>query len=155
MFWNDRKVVNLGSVDIGGANATTAYEFGERAHVKRFIWVCTTAHTTPGSIITVTRVNADGTGSAAIGSFTVPAVVAANGVVYVDVGIPAGTSTTLVDGSVGHTALPDMPVFDVGEEIVLTSDGGGAGVGTFFMEFQSVHSQPLPEAWTRVAYTPA
>ena len=157
MFWNDRHTITLGSVDVSAANSTTPYEFGQKAFLKRFLFTPTTAKDATKAVITVTKRKADGsTSSTVLGTFDVPASAPVNTPYYVDVPLPNNTAHTLVDGSIGYDALPDWFTFDLGDEVVLTSDGGGAaGVVTFFMEIQSLHSQVLPSSYVRSLFTAA
>lgn len=138
MFWREYDIRDLGSVDISGANATTAVEVGEKWSIKRIIGVVTVATTgAAASVITMAIRDADGNGSADVGTFTVPSGVAVNTVFYVDPAKPDTDGTAAVDGTTLYTDDPDMPVVLPGEEFLLTSNGGGdAGTVRFFVQYQ-------------------
>lgn len=157
MFWNARKVAQIGAsaLDVGAAAEMAVYEFGEKAWLKRIIFAITTVHETTKSVITVKKRFVDASGGADLGTFEVPAAAVVNSVYYVDLPLPDGLPSTLVDGSVGYDALPDWVIADVGEELALTSDGGGTGNATFWVEYQACGDQPLPGGWTRMPFTAA
>lgn len=159
-FWNSRKLMKASATnDVSGANAVT-FDMNELVWIKRVLFVLTTAKDGTKSVITIAKRRIDGsTGSTNLGTFEIAASQAANTPCYVELARPVGSPHTLVDGSIGYDALPDMPQADLGDQIVLTSDGGGAsgGVTWFWLEVQALGDQPVARAtpWTRMPYTPA
>lgn len=157
-FWNTRKVFLIGAAADMAATTTIQYEFGERVWAKRIVFVLTTVKDGTKAVITVGKRPTSGAAGTVLGTFEIAASQAIDVPVYVDLPLPNGTPHTLVDGSIGYDALPDWTVFDAGDEIYLTSDGGGAtGTGTFWLEGQAIGDQPIARttAWTRMPFTAA
>jgi hypothetical protein len=136
-----KKVHSAGTYTPSGAN-TIAFAPGKSIRAKRVILVYTTAHTTPGSTLTVQRRPIAGTAAnqVTLGTWLTPAAVAAGAVIYLDledvVDQPTeedglgGTTVSIYAGSDG------APAIAAGQDIAVVSDGGGdAGVANVYFEY--------------------
>lgn len=136
-----KKVHSLGTYTPSGAN-TIAFAPGKSIRATRVILVYTTAHTTPGSTLTVQRRPIAGTAAnqVTLGTWLTPAAISAGAVIYLDledtVGQPSsvtglgGNTDYVYEGSEGARAIL------AGQDLAIVSDGGGdAGVANVYVEY--------------------
>jgi len=137
LFWTKSEFANLSTLDASGSNAVQ-YEPGQRIKAKRLILVTTVAQTVANATLTVVVRDRDNGNSTTIGTITVPfSGSALDKVLYADFGKPKTTATTGSDGSATYSTDPGGLVeVDPGQEIVITSDGGGdAGTYQVYLEY--------------------
>lgn len=164
-FGTDDVVQLIGSVDISGANSGVL-EVGKPMDVKRIVAVVTTATTgASGSVITVSKRNASGSGGATtLGTFTIATGVAANTVLYADIadvktavtGSDASQPAAVTTGRVLGIQTNDPGVFEInpGQELVVASDGGGdAGVVSFYASGVEMGNNPDRFTATKLTFT--
>lgn len=156
-FFTDVKFADLSTLDASGANAVQ-FNPGETVRVKRIILVTTVAQTVADATITVVRRNRDDTPTETLGSFTLPFTGSAlDKVYYTELGLAPTTGSTGVDGSTVYKGYNDggivsgvnvdvesLPKLDPGEELVLTSNGGG-DAGTYHVYVEYIYEGFNPE----------
>lgn len=152
-YFTDALIADLSTLDASGANSVQ-FNPGQTIRAKRLIFVTTVAHTVADATITVVRRNRDDTPTETLGTFTLPFTGSATDkVYYVELGLAPTTGTTGVDGSTVYKGYNDggasiatgqvvnsdvesLPQFVPGEELVMTSNGGGdAGTYHVYVEY--------------------
>lgn len=141
MFYDKTQLYNAGTLDTSGANAIV-FAPGQPVHVKRVIFVTTVAHTVANATISVAVRDVDNGNSVAIGSFVVPySGSAADDVGFANIAANQTGPTTLSGNGISAPVWYDGGAGDVlvvpGQEISLTSDGGG-DAGTYQVYFEYV-----------------
>lgn len=140
------KIDNLGTLDASGAN-TIVFAPGRQAVVRKIILITTVAQTVANATITVAVRDVDNGNSVTQGTFVMPfATSATDDVAFVKPGQPATAGTTAVDGSLvfeGYEPGGGI-VVEPGQELALTSDGGG-DAGTYQVYVESIDN-PFVEA---------
>lgn len=148
MYYDKARTDNIGSLDASGAN-TVAFAPGQPVDVTRIVLVTTVAHTTADATITVTVRDVDDGNSTTVGTFALAYDGSAtDDVQYVNVAGEQVGPTTASDGSIVYGPNPGVIEVNPGQEIALTSDGGG-DAGTY-----QVYVEYFPQGFTgaRVAH---
>lgn len=150
------KITEVGvSLDASGANTAIVMAPGRRAYVRRLILVTSIAQTSALATLTVGVRNVDDTTSTTYGTFTVPLTGSAlNDVAICDLATGPTTYTTAVDSSstlAGGAMIRVKP----GQEMFVTSDGGG-NAGTYIIYAEYYDDAFVTADFTRrQTFTPA
>ncbi len=136
--YTDATVENLATLDASGANAVQ-FNPGMTVKVKRLIFITTIAQTTADAVITVVKRNRDDTPTETLGTVTLPFTGSAtDDVQYVELGYPDTDGEVGSDGSTVYSSVSPGGMIEMvpGEELVLTSNGGGdAGTYQVYVEY--------------------
>lgn len=142
-YYNEVRFSPAASLTISGAN-TAVFQPGEAIDVKRVILITTTAQATAVANVTIGVRDADGGNSSTHSIFTFPAVTVADDVHYYDLSARPDEDGDAVSGAPGiggqktFDATPTMLTVLPGQEVFITSDGGGDnGVVDVYFEYIS------------------
>lgn len=160
------RVTDAISLQLGAGTTPAVYAPGKPIDVKRIVLVMTTAQATSAATVTVAVRNVDDSSSTTIGTFVTPAVMALNAVFKVDIAgvdadavTPTGEHSQVADVTLGRvdgyfTNLPGVIEVNPGQEISLTSDGGGdTGVANAYFEYSEQGNNPERFEPTAITFT--
>lgn len=159
-YFNQAEWASVGSLDTSGTN-TVDWIPGGPVDVKRILLVVTTAMTAANATLTIGKRDADlATNSESYATAVIPFASGADGAQFV-IDFPAKTAAVTAgsDGpytdqkdksaAVVYSSEPGLLHIDFGQELFVTSDGGGdAGVSAVYVEYmkQGLNSSMAPDA---------
>lgn len=137
-YWDYEVFTDLSTLDASGANAVQ-YNPGCPMDVKALVFVTTVAQTVADATLTVVVRDRDNGNSTTIGTLVLPFTGSAlDQVRRFKLQLPKTTATTSsIDGSTTYASTPGVVEVNPGQEMVITSDGGG-DAGTYQVYVEAV-----------------
>lgn len=146
------------NISMNGANAV--FPIAKPIDLKRIVLVIEALNSAQATM-TLARRNVDNSSSVNLGTFLIPINSPVNTVYSVELPVPTAISGTsqpvsLPLGSVTavQTSLPGLYPVNPGQELVLTSAGGGSGTVNFYYEFAIQGNNPSRYNPTKLTFTP-